>query len=291
MTRIRIRTVFPLALGAAAVLGLGCSQIPSDGEILLGEAAAAVVVSEDDGAVAEGSLGAMTDADVATGGAESASADAEIDPAADSAAFDACDFSARRRRILSEYDENGDGRLDLRERAALRADLADRVGAPLGSRLGRLTRRLRHHFMHRVRWAFDVDGDGRLSAEERTALVDALEQRCQVLRARVLERFDANGNGTLDPEEREAARAARRERLDERRAEILARYDANGNGVLDPEEREAMVRDAVQRMRERRAALLAEFDANGNGTLDPEEIAALKAAIRERVALAGEPTA
>jgi Ca2+-binding EF-hand superfamily protein len=289
MTIRSSRVVLATYAMGAAFAAAACSGIPSDAELVQGMAAAALVTSEDErGVIAEGARGAMTDADLAEGAAEATDAEAAVDPAAQSAGLDACDFSARRRRILSAYDANHNGRLDPTEVEALRADLGDRVPSRMGPMFGRMMHFVRHHAFRRVKWAFDVDNDGRLDAEERAVLVDALEQRCRVIRARLLAEFDANGNGTLDPEELQAARAAMRERLAARRAQILARYDANGNGTLDPEEREALRADLVARARERREALKARFDADGNGVLDPEEIAALKAYIREHIAGANE---
>lgn len=288
MNSMRNWSVTGLAASLALAAGVGCSQLPTDTELLEATGAAALVASEDEGDVAEASAAGLTDGELSAAADESATSDVDRDPVTESASFDACDFSARRERIRRAYDANGDGRLDPAELAALREDLSERVESRLGLRFGRLLPFVRHMAFRRVKWAFDVNGDGRLDREERMALVLALEHRCQVIRQRILAEFDANGDGRLGLEELAAARAAFRERLAARRAEVLARYDVNGNGVLDPDEREALRQDLVARLQARREAILAEFDANGNGVLDPDEIAALKQAIRERVALATE---
>jgi Ca2+-binding EF-hand superfamily protein len=245
-----------LVLVSAALFGSGaCSNVPSDSELTVGMGAAALVTSEDESQIAEEALPALAEADLPSAAEEEASGLVDRDPAAESAGYDACDFSERRARIVAAYDTNRNGRLDPDELAALRQDLGDRVQGQLGFRLGRVARLLRHIAFERVRWAFDENNDGRLSLEERLALVEALEHRCQVLRQRLLDQFDANQNGHLDPEELAMARAAYRERIAERRAQVLARYDANGNGALDPSEREALRRDLMERARARREEL------------------------------------
>ena len=204
--------------------------------------------------------------------------------------FEACDFSARRARVLANYDANGNGRLDPTELAALSGDIGERVDHRLPDGFaGRVVRRARHVAFRRVLWAFDENNDGRLSMEERTGMIDALENRCRILRGRILSRFDANGDGRLDATELAAARQAFRERLAARKAAVLARYDANGNGTLDPAERAAFRQDLIARARARRAELMQRFDANGDGTLQPDELAALKAFVRARVSGADEP--
>lgn len=280
-----------LAAASLAALGLAaCGSVPTESALLEGSATAVALVSEDEGAVGEGAVATETDEAPAFGVDEAAGDEVDRDAAGEAQAHDACDFRARRARIRAQYDANGDGQLDATERAALRADIGERVDHRLPDGFaGRVARRVRHVAFRRVLWAFDENNDGRLSMEERTAMVDALENRCRILRARVLSRFDSSGDGTLQPAELAAARQAFRERLAARKAAVLARYDANGDGTLDREEREAFKRDLIARARARRAELMAQFDVSGDGTLQPAELAALKAYVRARIHGADEP--
>ena len=84
---------------------------------------------------------------------------------------------------------------------------------------------------------YDVDGDGQLNEEERTALREAR-------RAYVLEKFDADGDGELNETERQAKREAKR-------ARIVNKFDADGDGELNDEEKQA-AREAWSKMKEKR---------------------------------------
>ena len=75
--------------------------------------------------------------------------------------------------------------------------------------------------LERLKWVFDTNHDGSLSADERTAMVDALEARCereqlrtnritafQAWRAAVVAQFDVNDDGTPDDAEKLALEQA-----------------------------------------------------------------------------------
>jgi hypothetical protein len=80
---------------------------------------------------------------------------------------------------------------------------------------------------------FDKDGDGKLSAEERTTMRETIKARMEERRKQMLEKFDEDKDGELSPAEREKAREARR-------AEMLEKFDKDGDGKLSAEERAAM---------------------------------------------------
>jgi Ca2+-binding EF-hand superfamily protein len=198
-----------------------------------------------------------------------------------------CDFNARRQEVLARYDANGNGQLEREEARRLRADLAPLGRGPSHMGPGRFGEGMRPHSrgqaFGRVRWAFDEDGDGALSTEERAALVDALQARCQRRYQQALERFDANQDGQLDEAERQAAREAARAAFEARRQELLAQYDTDGNGVLDAEERMRLHEERMAAARARRQELLAQYDTDGDGTLSTEEALPLRKEIQRRI--------
>ena len=126
---------------------------------------------------------------------------------------------------------------------------------------------------------FDVNGDKRLSREERAAAREELgkgkmrrfkaraERRAE-FRERAMERFDVDKNGTLDETEKNALREARKAKRVERRA----RFDTNGDGEISREERQA----AREQMKAKRQA----FDADGDGKLSKEERQAFREAMK-----------
>ena len=80
---------------------------------------------------------------------------------------------------------------------------------------------------------FDVDGDGNLSAEERT---DA--------RNKIREKIDTDGDGQLSDDERSTARSNVREKIREK-------MDANGDGQVSNDERKTARSNVREKIRER----------------------------------------
>lgn len=87
--------------------------------------------------------------------------------------------------ILEKFDEDGDGKLNEKEREAAREERQKQMEARRAEALEK----------------FDKDGDGKLNMEERK---EAMKAR----RAEILKRFDENGDGKLSKEERAEARKA-----------------------------------------------------------------------------------
>jgi Ca2+-binding EF-hand superfamily protein len=274
MTHLR-RALLTVGLAALSLAGSACQGNLSEDETLSGEAASALMAAEESGDVTADAAGAES--------IEVLSAQAEASAALPSLPDDAagtCDFSAHRQRVLARYDADADGKLNAPERRALKADLETRFGSPLAVRFGLAHRA---HVVRRAQWLFDENGDGQLSSDERTAMVDAFEARCRQVHARVLERFDADGSGKLEQTERQAAFEALRARVQAHRQTLLSEYDSNTNGVLDDGERLALRADRLAAFQTRRAALIEQFDANGDGTLGAVEVRALKQAIITRL--------
>ncbi|WP_163994454.1 calcium-binding protein [Pyxidicoccus caerfyrddinensis] len=264
---------FTLPLGLVA-----CGKDAVEEDLAVGEAAAFLTASEEGGDIGGE---AVADADTST---MQSMATEDVDTVNQEPTDEGnlCDFSARRQEVLEKYDADGDGTLSRAELAELRADLGERRDT-VRPRLAQLRQRARNWAFWRVRWAFDEDGSGSLSAEERTALVNAMEARCERLRDERLEKFDANDDGKLDESERLAARQAVRARWQQKRQALLAQYDTNGNGVLEDGERLALRQDRVAAAQARRATLMATYDTNGDGTLSTAEALPLREEIQRRI--------
>lgn len=286
-TRRRLLTA---ALCLALPLGgVACNGMMDESELALNEATAFLTVTDESGPIGRDAVASATPESLSAMAEEEANTATEAPT--DAAAV--CDFSARRQEVLGRYDTNSNGKLDGEEMRRMRGDFGMGGGMRAGMEPGGMSpgmrlpmrgeRGARHMAFGRVRWAFDENGDGTLSTEERAALVDALEARCQRLYQQALERFDANGDGQLDETERQAARDAARAAHEARRQELLTRYDANGNGVLDFTERQQFRADRRAAMEARRQEVLARFDTNGDGRLSPEEALPLRREIQARI--------
>lgn len=269
------QSLLSLSLAAVALGTAGCQGALTDDEALVGEATSYLSAAEETGDLA-GDAAALEDETALATTADESSVLPEVPADADGV----CDFGARRARVMNRYDANGDGQLGPGERQQLRQDIEARTGHPMAVRFA-----VRHriHVLKRVKWVFDENHDGVLSADERTALVDAMEARCERIKAQVMTRFDANGDGALDATERAAAKAAFVARVQAARQAVLAQYDANMNGVLDDGERLALRADVIAAWQAKKAQVKAQFDADGDGSLSDAEKLALKQAIQQRI--------
>lgn len=140
-----------------------------------------------------------------------------------------------RIQLMKQYDKNGDGRLDKRERVeakkALKAKSAN-------------LQQMRKKFAQEVIGKFDKDGDGKLDETELMAFME--EQR---------KAFDSNRKNRRPRREFAPSKA------------MLAKFDKDGDGKLSREERRSMFVEA----RQKREALLKKYDADGNGKLSDAE--------------------
>lgn len=95
-----------------------------------------------------------------------------------------------KKRIMEQFDKDGDGKLNEEEREAAKAAHKDRMAKALAE--------------------FDKDKDGKLNEEERAAAKAAREAQMKERKAKVLAEFDKDKDGELNEEERAAAKAARK---------------------------------------------------------------------------------
>jgi Ca2+-binding EF-hand superfamily protein len=273
------KLLFPVMFVLPAAL-LACGG--DDVEELVDESAALALSSDDPDADTntEDALGAN---DMDTNEAAEDQADAAIDGEPQEAIF-SCDFIALRQQIKARFDVNNDGKLDREERAELQAQLDDhpRVRFARKILLGKPGRKPHFGVWKRIKWAFDADNDGTLNEEERAALIEASQQRCERRRANFVERFDTDNDGELTQDELRAGLTEVKARWQERRTEFLAQWDTNGDGQLDDAERAELREHIRSRKEEIRTHVKEVYDVNGNGMLDADELAALKAEIRRR---------
>lgn len=152
----------------------------------------------------------------------------------------------RRQEMLRRFDQNGNGKLDDTEKAAMKeaqqkerkvrgsGDISGLGGANAAPGEGGGGRVMVQELLKR----FDRDGDGKLDEAELAELIRSRNAAGPGapgarLREQMLKLFDKNGDGQLDQEERAAA--------EQFRADQVKRFDKNGDGQLDPGERaEAM---------------------------------------------------
>lgn len=201
----------------------------------------------------------------------------------------------------SASDDSGSAASELMEDAAFSAALSDGDGEDLGASLASFEPLLAageegvaitlevdggfardcslSSFEARVLEEYDIDGDGELDSEERSALREEFGpqpvRRHRFARhhrhARLRWIYDDDDSGSLDDAEREELRGDLEERCENRQAYLLATYDADESGSLDEEEWAQAHEDLLARRAALRAALLEEFDLNDDGELDFEE--------------------
>ncbi|HEY0989998.1 MAG TPA: hypothetical protein VGD80_23170 [Kofleriaceae bacterium] len=132
-------------------------------------------------------------------------------------------LSAARLDALQKYDRNGNGTLDVDERARMASERKARVEALRG----------------RINARYDRNGNGVLEPDEEQTL-RADRGKLSGFKGAALRRYDANHNGVIDPEERQRMRTEQHAFLTDVKGKLLARFDANGDGTLDAQERAAM---------------------------------------------------
>jgi Ca2+-binding EF-hand superfamily protein len=143
-------------------------------------------------------------------------------------------------RVLERFDVDASGALDAEELSAMfdaaprRAARAGRDGlrgqGPGAQGNGKRGMGMRGPrgaaFREGMLERFDLDADGSLSEDERSAMRTEMEQR----RAEMVARFDADGDGVLTRGERRAARGFAAAQRHVRRA------DLDGDGILSADE-------------------------------------------------------
>lgn len=126
-----------------------------------------------------------------------------------------------KKRVIEQFDKDGDGKLNEEEKAEAMAALKDKMGDATPEQI---RERLKEHF--------DADGDGKLNDEERAKLEEHLKKMQEnkgegdggkhPMLERFLERqkarFDKDGDGELNEAERKEAKEAFEKFMKERKA-------------------------------------------------------------------------
>jgi Ca2+-binding EF-hand superfamily protein len=88
---------------------------------------------------------------------------------------------------------------------------------------------------------FDVDGDGKLSAEERQAAKAAIREKAKASHEEFLKKWDTDGDGKLSADELKAARDAQKAKVEELRTKRFTDADKDADGQLSKAEFTATV--------------------------------------------------
>lgn len=116
---------------------------------------------------------------------------------------------------------------------------------------------------------YDLDGDGKLSVEERQAFIKAMKEAA-ANRPKPTNPFDTDGDGQLSEAEREAAQAALRAKIEAERTKRFKELDKDEDGSLSAEE----LAGAPHMNADRAAAMLSRLDKDSNGSVSLEEFLA-----------------
>ncbi len=195
-----------------------------------------------------------------------------------------------RKRVLKRFDADRDGQLTGRERDRANAALdaghvrlangAEPTTLPSRTKAARWLRQRALRQRRRLLAQYDRDADGRLDADERRAMLQAIRVEAETELAEMRRhQWDDDGDGVLSPDERarmEAELADRRQRAEAwRHDRELDRWDADGDGELDEAELAAMRADRAEQDRRgeetRRRWEMRLYDLDEDGRLDDEE--------------------
>lgn len=117
---------------------------------------------------------------------------------------------------------------------------------------------------------YDVDGDGKLSVEERQAYEKAVREAAKEKAHEKKVMWDTDGDGKISEEERAAAVEAMRKKIEEERAKRFDELDKNDDGKLSAAEF-LRVPNIRQEIADR---ILAHLDKDGDGFISKEEFLA-----------------
>ncbi|MCD6364802.1 MAG: hypothetical protein J7M14_02900 [Planctomycetes bacterium] len=178
---------------------------------------------------------------------------------------------AVRRWSLRDFDTNGDGELDEQEKAATAA--FSRKFAEMGKSL-RIDLRMS-----------DIDGDGKVSPEERREVAEQWRQAKWKMIIRFSSYMDANGDGQVSPEEMLNFNQRLQPAFIDYFDDYAMRFDANYDGRLNEAERDTLVAGVGEDFDARMTAA----DSDGDGRITPDEAMDLFEVILKDIGL-GKPS-
>ncbi len=146
----------------------------------------------------------------------------------------------------------------------------------------------------RIKEHFDKNDDGKLDADERRDLKDAIDGHPRMKLAlvrlgiqprrhvwkRIKGAYDADNDGELDAAERKALAAAVEARCEARKERILGKFDKDADGKLDDGELRDAIKAGIQLRVARLKELFGKVDTNDDGRIDDAEREAAREALK-----------
>lgn len=182
----------------------------------------------------------------------------------------------RMEEMILQYDLDGDGMLNDKEREIMMQSFRDRwiesqdtngdgfVSADEMVAAGR-ERMLSSPRADRMKSRFDADGDGELSAEEENSFNAWLDERDQDRMDRMVRQHDTDGDGIMSDAETLAMQQQWSDRSRGWIDSMVEQYDSDGDGMLNADER--LTANLTMEQRREMARFLERYDSNGDGKL------------------------
>ena len=160
-------------------------------------------------------------------------------------------FQKKRTELIGKYDQNGDGRLNAKERETMRIEEKNQRIKPGGSR--KKDQRSKEFLAK-----YDSDKDGDINGEEWGVAWRAETEQ-------IYKNYDVNKNGELDDDERKKIKAdVKAGKFKDERAFIARRAASEGE---EEEKEEGFISKQKK---------LQVFDRNGDGIADADELKAVR---------------
>jgi hypothetical protein len=170
---------------------------------------------------------------------------------------------------LADYDADGDGKLDEKETATKTA---------FEKKFGEMGKELDLRFN-------DIDGDGKVSPEERQANEKEYRRRMFGMLLKVGKYMDRDRDGEVTAEERQGFMRGVRDGMFDWVSGFRERFDEDGDGGLNEAERNALLEGAREEIFRR----IEKFDMNDDGQINPEEAMKMLEAFGEEIGVLKDP--
>ncbi len=169
-----------------------------------------------------------------------------------------------RADMLARFDKDGDGELNEEERQSAREAF-------------RAEREARRQQFLLDRYDVDRDGvlseaETKKMEEDRERMDQEREARQAEMHQRALAAYDTDGDGQLSDDERSAANQQRREWFQQQQQQAMARFDTNADGELSQDERQSMRESMGKAFEDMRFA--DRFDSTGDGMVTAADMPA-----------------
>lgn len=176
-----------------------------------------------------------------------------------------------KKRFMEKFDKNKDGKIDDKEKAAIRAEFAKRRGHA-GDREGH-----GHHKGHEHKKPEAKKSEAKKKGGD--AKSDWGKRR-EEMKKKFMEKYDKNEDGEIDDKEKEAAREAFRqrasewmkERTEKSAAHLIIELDKNKDRKLNVDEVPEKYRDHF-----------GESDTNNDGYIDEGELTEVLEAVGKKI--------